>query len=177
MKNKREFIIAFISLTVGVILAYFILQNRIIGLKKQIYQSPKTQITEPISPNPSLKAAIELIKQKGFTVYNSSSYDPSSPFNVLVGMCTGSADGYCNKAFFFYKGKYVGTDTEEPSIDVGLKWAGGDTIALEYILYRKDDSLCCSTAGAALVRFKWDGAKLKALDPIPTSDWFTDFHR
>lgn len=132
----------------------------------------------PTQLNPSLKTAIELIKQKGYTVFDPSEiwYIPSG-LNAFIGMCSGSADGYCNKAFFFYNGKYLGTDTSDESIDVGIKWTAGDTIALQYTLYHKDDPLCCSTAGAALVRYHWDGTKLKALDPIPTSDWFADVHR
>lgn len=135
------------------------------------------QDNKPPSPN-TFDAAIELIRKEGYTVFfaDRPMYDPSG-LNAFIGMCTGSADGHCYKAFFFYKGEYLGTDSFDSSIGIEQVWRDDKTIALYYRLYRKDDPLCCSTAGAALVRFQWDGTKLKALDPIPTSDWFADIHR
>ncbi len=182
MKNKREFIIAGISLLTGIAATYFLMQSHI-PINKQIVKSPKLQ-AEQSTPksntlSPSLKVAIDLIKQKGYTVIDTSEvwYDPSEQLNVLIGMCTGSADGYCKQAFFFYNGKYLGTDTADPSQQISVVWRNDTTIALNYILYRKDDAMCCPTAGAATVRFQWNGTKLEALDPIPSSDWSADAHR
>jgi len=177
MINKREIAISFISLILGVILTFVLLQNNIAGLKKQISLSQTAMPTESNSLNPTLKAEMDLVKQKGYAVFDSPAYPPLGPFNVLIGVCRGSNDDYCHLAFFFYKGKYVGTDTRDPSIDVSLEWADGNTIALEYTLYHKNDPLSSPTAGATTVRFQWDGTKLKVLDPIPTSDWSVDFHR
>ena len=41
------------------------------------------------------------------------------------------------------------------------------TVALLYILYRSGDPLCCPTGGGAIVRFRWNGSRLVALDRIP----------
>jgi len=139
-----------------------------------------TLLSKPSSQTSNdIKLDIERVKQEGYTVLGNpeTTYYPSDSLSVLIGMCTGSADGYCNKAFFFYNGKYLGTDSSDSSIGIEEVWQTDKTVALYYRLYRKNDSLCCSTAGAALVRFQWDGTKLKALDPIPTSDWFADIHR
>lgn len=182
MKNKREFIIACTFFLVGASVAFLLIKDNM-PVNRQNSQSlilqNKQSSSKSNTKSLSLKAAIELIKQKGYTVYDSSEiwYSPSQPLNVLIGTCTGSADGYCNQAFFFYNGKYLGTDTADPSIGIETIWRTDNTIALYYRLYRKDDPLCCSTTGAALVRYQWDGVKLVALDPIPTSDWFADIHR
>ena len=87
--------------------------------------------------------------------------------NVLVGTFTRSADGYNKRAFFFYRGRYLGTDAAQPSSDVGEIWGDGETVALLYVLYRPQDPLCCPTGGGAIVRFHWNGRRLVALDPIP----------
>src|SRR5947209_13074703 len=42
---------------------------------------------------------------------NPSTYDPSRPLNVLLGVRTGTTDGTAQNAFFFWQGRYIGTDT------------------------------------------------------------------
>ncbi len=182
MKNKREFIITGILLSVGIAAVYFFIQSNI-PLGKQITQSPKTQAHQSTSESNSLsstlKAAIERVKQEGYTVWTVDNFesDEISPLNVLIGIETGSADWYTQRAFFFYKGKYLGTDASSSSAGVGLKWRNDKTIALEYELYHPNESMCCRTAGSKIVRFQWDGTILTALDPIPTDKWNADLSR
>jgi hypothetical protein len=131
----------------------------------------------PATPN-TLDADIESVQKAGFSIYNPN--DPiyqTNPFIVLIGTCTGSADGYCQKAFFFYKGKFVGTDSPDTSVGIGFKWSTDKIIALNYIIYNKDDSLASPTGGAATVRFQYDGKTLKPLDQLPTNDWTKNGHR
>jgi hypothetical protein len=131
----------------------------------------------PIKPD-TIESEIAYVKKAGYTVFeNDLRYDEGSDFQVLIGMATGSVDGYAKKAFFFYKGNFIGNDSSQDSIDVGFKWGGGSTYALEYTLYKKDDSLSSPTAGAAIVRFEYKDGKLNALDPLPTADWNVDGHR
>lgn len=116
-----------------------------------------------------IEEEIERVKQEGYSVIDGiNTWNPSESLNVLIGACTG-AEGYCKKAFFFYNGNYLGTDTSDPSSQISFVWRTNDTVALNYVLYHKEDPMCCPTAGAATVRFKWDGNKLVALDPIPSS--------
>lgn len=126
------------------------------------------QVKSNPAPN-TIDAAVELIKKDGYTIYDPSKNTSLnlSPFAVLIGTCTGSADGHCQKPFFFYNWKPVGTDEAFAGTDIMVKWTTEDTIAVEYTLYRKDDPLCCSTLGASIVRFHWDGKKVAPLDPIP----------
>ncbi len=174
MKSKRKFSVAIIFLVIVIGISLFLLQNHTINTDRYIPQSSKTLVTEwetvsdPFSP--SIEAAIELIKQKGYTAtFISNGWETSKQLSVLIGTCIG-AEGYCKKAFFFYNGEYLGTDASDPSAQIGVVWQDDNTVALNYVLYRKEDAMCCPTAGGATVRFQWDGSKLVALDPIPSAN-------
>lgn len=129
------------------------------------------------SEQPDLSSKIEQVKKQGYTPYDTTTYDPNSPLNVLIGVATGSADGYNQKAFFFYGDQYLGTDTTDPSITIALAGRDDKTITLRYTLYNSSDSLANPTGGFATVRYQWDGSKLTPLDPIPSTDWSTNGHR
>jgi hypothetical protein len=36
-----------------------------------------------------------------------------------------------------------------------------------YVLYRRQDPLCCPTGGGKIVRFRWNGRRFRALDRSP----------
>lgn len=165
----------------GFVLTYFNPPNYDGVMKEQRYRYKNGKFVKdsgPATPN-TLDADLEYIRNAGYTVFdpNNMDYGPSNPFNVLIGTCTGSADGYCQKAFFFYNGKFIGTDSPDQSIGIQVKWSTDEIIALQYILYNKDDSLSSPMGGAAIVRFKYDGKTLNPLDKLPTSDWMVDGHR
>lgn len=128
-----------------------------------------------IVPNTYLSDAVKKAKELGYTVFVSDDTNNSFNmfhFNVLIGMCSGSVDGYCKAALFFYDGKYVGSDVPlgSESSQIGETWRDDNIIAINYFLYRKDDPMCCQTGGATTVRFKWDGSKVATLDNIPAID-------
>jgi hypothetical protein len=150
-------------------------------MKEQRYRFKNGEFVKdngPTTPN-TLDADIEYVQKAGYSIFNpnDSLYDLMGPFTVLIGTCTGSVDGYCQRAFFFYNHKFVGTDSSETSIGIGYKWSTENTIALSYVLYNKDDSLSSPTGGAAIVRYEYDGKNLKPLDNLPTNDWKVDGHR
>lgn len=118
----------------------------------------------------SLDDAVSTVASKDFEPIDTTGYDPNSTLQVIVGMASGSADGYTQQAFFFVEGDYIGTDTLEPSATIGLAWQDDTTVALTYALYDPDDPMCCPT-GEATVRYRWNGSKLEPLDPIPPMDW------
>lgn len=73
-------------------------------------------------------------------------------------------------AFFFANGRgWLGTDTAAPTIEqpVAVAWRDATTVALTYNLYRPGDAACCASGDHATVRFRWDGARLVPLDPVP----------
>ena len=80
---------------------------------------------------------------------------------------TGSGDGYGQQAFFFVNGRYIGTDTSQPSAKLRVASQNDTEVTLEYPLYRKNDPLCCPGAGVARVRFQLNNGRLSPLDPIP----------
>jgi hypothetical protein len=129
------------------------------------------------TPTASLQAAIDQVRQQGYTVGDTRDYDNPSPLHVLIGVKTGSADGFTQRAFFFWQDTYLGTDTANPSAGVSEVWRDSDTVALAYSLYRADDGVCCPTGGATTVRFHWDGGKLAPLDPIPSDNLKADLGR
>ena len=89
--------------------------------------------------------------------------------HVIVGTATGSADGYTQQAFFFVHGRYIGTDLASTSAGIQLAWRNANTIALSYSVYKANEPMCCPTGGAIIVRYQWNGTKLKPLDPVPSA--------
>jgi len=87
---------------------------------------------------------------------------------VLIGVRTGSGDGYGQQAFFFVNGRYIGTDASQPSAALRVVGQGDTEVTLAYPLYRSGDALCCPSRGHRQVHFQLDNGKLTALDPIPS---------
>ena len=114
--------------------------------------------------------AVKLVRNKGFRVDDTSDFTltpPAGGLHVLIGTASGSADGYSQQAFFFVHGHFLRTDLADTSAAIHLTWRTDTTIALSYAVYKPNEPLCCPTGGALIVRYKWDGTKLRALDPVP----------
>ena len=124
----------------------------------------------------TLGFAERIVRTHGY-VPNASDWNPGSQSNVLTSVFARSADGYNQRAFFFYGRRYLGTDASEPSARVQAMWSDGTTVALTYVLYRRADPNCCPSGGGKIVRFRWTGRRVVALDPIPTRDWRAPLHR
>ncbi|WP_026311067.1 LppP/LprE family lipoprotein [Parafrankia elaeagni] len=120
--------------------------------------------------------AASLVRGQGYTPLGVSGYEPGFALSVIVGRLSTSVDGHPQQAFFFHRGRYVGTGTT-PSAGVRWVWSTSDVVALQYDLYRPGDPMCCPSAGAAAVRFGWDGSGVVPLDPIPSSDWSAPLSR
>lgn len=118
-----------------------------------------------------LAAAEAKVRSLGYTPNpdSASHWDNSASLHVIVGILTGSADGHPLWAFFFADGRYLGTDTAQPSALIELAWTKSDTVAITYDLYVPQDPMCCPSAGTATVRYQWNGSQLTALDPIPAA--------
>ncbi|OAA23873.1 LppP/LprE lipoprotein [Frankia sp. EI5c] len=118
----------------------------------------------------TLAQASRLVRDRGYTPLTTGGYEPTHDLSVIVGRLSTSVDGHPQQAFFFHRGRFVGTDTTA-SANVRWVWSTGDVVALQYDLYRPDDPMCCPSAGASTVRFRWDGSAVVPLDPIPTNSW------
>jgi hypothetical protein len=131
--------------------------------------APEPAFTEGEKSERGTTAAAATVRAHGYTPNDTSEYHPDQTLRVLVGTRTGSGDGYGQQAFFFVDGRYVGTDTKEPSASVRLVSQGDTQVTLAYPLYRRNDPLCCPGGGQATVRFQLDNGRLVPLDPIPSA--------
>ena len=112
-------------------------------------------------------AAAAAVRARGYTPNDTAEYHSGQTLRVLVGTRTGSADGYGQQAFFFVNGRYIGTDTRDPSAKLRVVSQGDTEVTLAYPLYRARDPLCCPSGGQARVTFQLNNGKLAPLDPIP----------
>lgn len=115
----------------------------------------------------SAGAAAGVVRAHGYTPNDTSQYRPDQTLRVLVGTRSGSSDGYGQQAFFFVDGRYIGTDTRDPSASVKLISQGDTEVTLGYPLYRPSDPLSSPRGGEAHVSFQLNNGKLVPLGTIP----------
>lgn len=131
--------------------------TRISGSPAFTHQEPEGQ---------ALAAAVATVKSQGYTPNDTSEYRPQQTLGVLTATRTGAGGSYQQRAFFFVDGRYIGTDSSEPSGSVKVVSQGETSVTLSYGLYSSGDSLCCPSSQSS-VRFQLDDGHLQALDPIP----------
>lgn len=120
------------------------------------------------TPANIMQDAVDVVCRSGYLARSAAeTYCESCTLHVIIGAGITSADGYDQRAFFFAGGRYLGTDALDASAGIRVVWRDDTTVALGYALYRSSDGFCCPTGGEAVVRFRWDGQRLVALDPIP----------
>jgi LppP/LprE lipoprotein len=112
-------------------------------------------------------AAAAVVVAHGYTPTDVSDYHPTQTLRVLVGTRAGSADGYAQRAFFFLDGRYLGTDSSQPSASVHVVSQSDTEVALAYALYRTHDPLCCPSGGQAVVHFQLNNGTLVPLQLLP----------
>lgn len=115
-------------------------------------------------------AAAAVVRAHGYTPNDSGEYHADQTLRVLVGTRSGSGDGYGQQAFFFVDGRYIGTDTKEPSATVKVVSQSDTQVTLAYPLYRKGDPLSSPSGGQATVVFQLDNGQLTPLGPIPPTN-------
>src|SRR5271166_2026816 len=129
--------------------------------------APEPSFTEQESHGEGAAAAAAAMRANGYTPNDTAEYHPDQTLRVLVGTRTGSGDGHGQRAFFFLDGRYLGTDSKEPSAQLKVISQGDTEVAIAYPLYRSSDPLCCPGGGQRIVHFALNNGKLTALDPIP----------
>jgi LppP/LprE lipoprotein len=141
------------------------------------HTAPEPEFTQQEAHAEGLSEALALLKAKGYTANETSQYHPSQTLRVLVGTQTGSSDDYGQQAFFFVGGRYIGTDTKEPSATVSVLSQSATEVTLGYPLYRSGDPLSSPSGGQATVHFQLNDGKLTALQPIPPAHSATELSR
>jgi LppP/LprE lipoprotein len=131
---------------------------------------PSFTESEQEAKSGTLGSAVASVRARGYTPGNTAEYHADQTLRVLVGTRTGSGDGYGQQAFFFLDGRYLGTDTKEPSAKLSVVSQNDTEVAISYPLYRNGDPLCCPGAGSRVVHFALNDGKLTALDPIPAAN-------
>jgi hypothetical protein len=109
-----------------------------------------------------------VVWQKGYEPI-AGAYDGSADLNVILGRGCLEMGNACHawRAFFFIDNKLVGSDARDPSaLPPEIVDRSDDAITLRYPVYKPGDSYCCPTRSAD-VTFRWDGAELKGLAPLP----------
>jgi len=113
----------------------------------------------------STKAAVAIVRQKGFTTLKQSDYDPKATFRVLIGRPVGDSAGG-HRAFFFMKDTFLGNDALSPSTKLTVAKTGKVTVTLSYGVYESGDPAGQPSARKK-VRFRLEGTRIHALDTIP----------
>jgi LppP/LprE lipoprotein len=129
--------------------------------------APEPEFAQQETHAEGVGAAAELVRTHGYTPNDTSEYHPAQTLRVLVGTRTGSTDGYGQQAFFFVGGRYIGTDTKDPSATVKVVSQSDSEVTLAYPLYRPGDPLGSPSGGQATVRFQLDDGKLTPSGTIP----------
>jgi hypothetical protein len=131
--------------------------------------APEPAFTKQEASAEGASGAAAVVRAHGYTPNNTSEYHADQALRVLVGTRTGSSDGYVQQAFFFVNGRYLGTDTKEPSATVKVVSQGDTEVTLSYALYRKGDPLSSPSGGEAHVTFQLNNGKLVPLGAIPAA--------
>jgi hypothetical protein len=130
-------------------------------------KAPEPAFAQQGAGGEGLASATAVLRARGFTPNNTADYHANQTLRVLVGRHSASGDGYGQQAFFFLSGRYIGTDASQPSATLKVLAQNDTEVTLAYPLYRKNDPLCCPSAGSARVRFQLNNGKLSTLDAIP----------
>ncbi|HTB50616.1 MAG TPA: LppP/LprE family lipoprotein [Solirubrobacteraceae bacterium] len=125
--------------------------------------------TKESTGSEGLGPAVAVVTAHGYTAGETSTYRPDQTLRVLVGTRTGSSDGYGQQAFFFVDGRYIGTDTSEPSASVKVVGQSDTEVTLAYPLYKPGDPLSKPSGGEKTVHFQLNNGRLVALNPIPAA--------
>jgi LppP/LprE lipoprotein len=117
--------------------------------------APEPAFTEKTASSSSsgegLTAATAVVAAHGYAPTNTSTYHPNQTLRVLVGTRPGSGQ----QAFFFVDGRYIGTDTKEPSATVTVASQNETEVTLAY-------------PGQVKVTFQLNNGKLVPLSSVPS---------
>lgn len=131
--------------------------------------APDEATDSPTPAHISLAEARRLVSERGYRPKTVDGWRPQRTLKVITAE-RDSATGRPEFAFFFAGGRLLGTDTAEPSAGVSFTERIDDTtVRLTYALYAPDEPMCCPSSTAD-VRYRWDGDRLRPLDPIPSND-------
>jgi hypothetical protein len=124
--------------------------------------APEPAFTQSESKVEGLSAATTVVRERGYTPNSTGEYHPEQALRVLLGTRTGTGG---QQAFFFVNGRYLGTDSKEPSATLKVISQSDTEVTLGYALYREG----APSGGEAHVTFQLNNGKLTALGKIPSA--------
>jgi hypothetical protein len=129
----------------------------------------------PLNPHAPLtqEAAEQVLRAHSYSgvTRQEHPFRPDDPLKVVVGIREMAADVPGQKAFFFVGDHFVGTDTPDVSAEIWIVREGSDEVTLRYVLYKPPDGMSTPHGGHAQVTYRWDGTRIVAQGPIPSSVW------
>ncbi len=105
---------------------------------------PEPAFTEGQAGAEGLSAAEAVLHSHGYAAADPSQYREDQALRVLIGSRTGDQE----QAFFFINGRFIGTDTKEPSADIQLIAQSDTEVTLGYGLYRQGNSFVALREGS-----------------------------
>lgn len=142
-------------------------------------QEPKPEPTATPKPEPTVPpltreqrqerdAAVATMRERGYAAEDLETFRGDHTLRVLFGEPLDGPEG-TRRAFFFVGSQNVGTDAPDASGDVKVSKAEETEIRLRYRLYQPTDDADRPSGELVRVRFRWDGASLVPLDPVPSA--------
>jgi hypothetical protein len=130
----------------------------------------RTTATSPAPPGAplTLHDAEQVLAARGYAALTERDWRPDQTLEVLLGIRR--AAPRAERAFFFAGGRFIGTDTSDPSGAIEVVAQSDRQVTLGYGLYKPGDALCCASGGTRQVTYAWTGTRLAAQGPIPTAD-------
>lgn len=122
--------------------------------KRKPAKKPKPKLTT--AQRAQREAAATQLRNQGFEAVRLSSWRPEHTLRVLIGSPADEPSAG-QRAFFFVRNAYIGTDSTDPSAGVRIGKQSDNRVTLVYKLADR----------SARVRFQWDGSRLQPIDPIP----------
>ncbi len=133
----------------------------------QTHTATEPQFDQGQSSSQEAQRAAATVRARGYTPDDLSEYHSNQTLRALVGTRNGSADGYGQQVFFFVDGRFIGTDTKEPSASLKVISQNDTETVVAYRLYRPGDPLSSPSGGQAVVHFQLNNGSLAPLGTIP----------
>lgn len=134
---------------------------------KKVKARPKAPALTP-AERASRNAAVKQLRLQGYEPVSLTDYKPHQSLRVILGRAKKSTGIKGERAFFFVRGDYLGTDAASPSLRVRVTRQRAGVITLRYALFMPGDKRSHPTGGAASVRFTMADGRLVPEDVIPS---------
>jgi LppP/LprE lipoprotein len=129
--------------------------------------TPRITSSDVLTRKQAAALVSRMTGQYGNWVPNTKYYNPKRQLSAVIGETAGGTAASPKQLFFFHKGVYVGPATPEARFAFWIVSRSDDLIIVRYSHYRKGDPSCCASLPDYVVRYKWTGGSVRALDPIP----------